>query len=133
MSGLIFRIFVLLSVFAFSAGVSASQSLGTQTDSQSGVTIKVTPKSLKGAIWEFAVVFDTHTKELNDDLLKSAILVDAAGAQISPIDWKGDPPGGHHREGVLRFNAPTAAAAEFELRVTRSGEPKPRSFRWTPK
>ncbi|OGB25494.1 MAG: hypothetical protein A3I66_16060 [Burkholderiales bacterium RIFCSPLOWO2_02_FULL_57_36] len=131
MSGLIFRTFALCLALVFSIGASMAGNLPTLSNSQSGVTIKVTPKSLNAETWEFNVVFDTHSQELKDDLLKSAVLVDAAGTQISPIDWKGAPPGGHHREGVLRFNVPAPAPSAFELRFVRPGEQKPRSFKWT--
>ena len=50
-------------------------------------------------------------------------------ANILPID--GDPPGGHHRKGVLRF-APIAPVPDaVELRLQRPGESAPRSFTWT--
>ena len=130
MSNLILRTFALFAVFAFQIGVSAAQSLPPQTSTQSGVTVKVTPKSLTGSAWEFDVVFDTHTQELKDDLMKSAVIVDASGAQTSPIGWKGDPPAGHHRAGVLRFNPVTPPPASVELRIARPGEAAPRSFRW---
>lgn len=131
MSGLIIRTFVICLALALSIGASVAGDFPTLSSSHSGVTIKVTPKSLKAEGWEFNVVFDTHTQELKDDLLKSAALVDPAGAQISPVEWKGAPPGGHHREGVLHFNAPMGAPTEFELRFTRPGEQQPRSFKWT--
>lgn len=131
MSNVIFRTFALLAVFLFQIGVTAAQSLPSQTSTQSGVTIKATPKSLTGSVWEFNVVFDTHTQELKDDLLKSAVLIDASGTQTSPIAWKGDPPAGHHREGILRFNPVTPPPASVELRIARPGESAPRSFRWT--
>jgi hypothetical protein len=69
------------------------------------VTIKVTPRSLASTAdnWEFTIVFDTHSQDLSDDLLKSARLLDGVGGQQSPMAWEGAPPGGHHREGVLRF------------------------------
>lgn len=44
--------------------------------------------------------------------------------------WLGDPPGGHHRKGVLRFNAVEPQAREFELRIMRPGESAARVFRW---
>lgn len=130
MSGLIIRTLVICLALTLTIGATVAGNFPTLSSSQSGVTIKVTPKSLKADDWEFDVVFDTHTQELKDDLLTSAVLVDPAGAQISPVEWKGAPPGGHHREGVLRFNAPMGAPTEFELRFTRPGEQKPRSFKW---
>lgn len=115
---------LLLAVYAFAAG-----NLPPQTNSQSGVTVKVTPRSLAGAEWEFEVVFDTHSQDLKDDLLKAAVLVADGSAPSSPTRWQGDGPGGHHRKGVLRFKAATSPAT-LELRLQRPAESAPRVFRW---
>ena len=130
MPGLILRTFMLLMAFALSGGLYAAQALPAQTSEQSAVTVKVTPETLEGDYWEFEVVFDTHSQELADDLMKGAVLVTADGTQIAPTEWRGDPPGGHHRKGVLRFTALKPAPDTVHLRISRPGEPKPRSFRW---
>ena len=116
---------LLLAVYAFAAG-----NLPPQSSSQAGVTVKVTPGSLAGAEWEFEVVFDTHSGELKDDLLKAAVLVADGRTPSSPTGWQGDGPGGHHRKGVLRFKPPAASPASIELRLQRPGEAAPRVFRW---
>lgn len=131
MSGVILRHFVLLASIALWSGTLAAQALPPQTSKQSAVTVKVTPRNLQGAAWEFDVVFDTHSQELKDDLLKNAVLVAADGTQVPPVEWQGDPPSGHHRKGVLRFNALKPAPATMVLLINRPGEPKPRSFQWT--
>lgn len=130
MHRVISRALALFVVFAFAVGALADGSLPTQANSQSGVTVKATPRSLSGAEWEFEVVFDTHSQDLKDDLLKSAVLVADGGSPAAPSGWQGDPPGGHHRKGMLRFNAVAPSPASVELRVQRPGEPKPRVFRW---
>jgi hypothetical protein len=125
------RLIALLCLAAafLTAGVASGQTFPTQTSSISGVTVKATPRALTGGAWEFDVVFDTHTQDLKDDLMKSASLV-ADGKTIAPAVWRGDSPGGHHRKGVLRFNAVSPPPKAMELTLTRLGEPKPRSFRW---
>jgi hypothetical protein len=130
MPSLISRILALLAIFALSAGALAAENLPPQTSSQSGVTIKVTPRSLAGAEWEFDLVFDTHSQDLKDDPLKSAVLVVDGGAPSTPTDWKGDAPGGHHRKGVVRFKTAAASPASVELRLHRPAESAPRVFRW---
>jgi hypothetical protein len=122
-------IVVSLAAAAFSIGALASESLPAQSSSVSGVTLKVTPRGLKASTWEFDLTFDTHSQDLKDDLLRSAVLV-AGGAQAAPLAWEGDSPGGHHRKGVLRFAAPTPRPAMIELHVSRPGESKPRIYRW---
>jgi len=67
---------------------------------------------------------------LNDDLVKFSFLRDGAGRQYAPLAWDGVPPGGHHREGVLRFKPIAPKPQSIELQITRAGEDAPRSFRW---
>jgi hypothetical protein len=130
MHRLISRTLALFAILAFTGGVLAAGKLAPQTSSQSGVTVKVTPRSLAGAEWEFEVVFDTHSQELNDDPQKAAVLVADGSKPSSPTGWQGDVPGGHHRKGVLRFKPAAASPARVELRLQRPGEASPRVFRW---
>jgi hypothetical protein len=121
---------IFLSTFYLIPGEgSAAEKLSTQSSSGSGVTVKTTPRAVSGGSWEFEVVFDTHSQDLSDDLMKTATLI-ADGRTHVPVGWKSDPPGGHHRKGVLRFNAISPAPKAIELRIARPGEPKPRLFRW---
>jgi hypothetical protein len=106
--------------------------LDTRTSAAAGVTVKVTPKLVAADVpaWEFAVVLDSHVQDLTDDLLKTTVLLDGAGSPQSPSVWEGAAPGGHHREGVLRFATPRPVPAAVELRLQRAGEASPRVFRW---
>lgn len=130
MSHMIFRRSVLLATVALWCSLSIAEGLPAQSNNQSAVTVKVTPRNVQAAVWEFDVVFDTHSQELKDDLLKNAVLVAADGTQVPPLSWQGDPPAGHHRKGVLRFNAVKPAPAKIELRINRPGEAQPRNFQW---
>jgi len=94
-----------------------------------GVTIAVTPQLRAGESPSFKVVVDTHSQDLRDDLLNSSVLVDSAGNRYAPTAWDGPAPGGHHREGILRF--PTlSSTSSIELQITRPNEDSPRMFRW---
>ena len=103
-----------------------------QESSAQGVTVKMTAKSIGRAFsrWEFAVVLDTHSADLGDDLIQSASLTTADGRKFVPAAWLGAPPGGHHREGVLAFDVPEPRTGAIELRIDRPGESAPRTFRW---
>jgi hypothetical protein len=97
----------------------AGTPLASRTSDSSGVRVVVTPKTVESgaAVWEFEVVMDTHTRPLNEDLARAAVLVDDSGRQHAPVAWQGDPPGGHHRKGVLRFEPGVEGAKviEFDL------------------
>ena len=120
---------IAITVIAASVGMAAA-TLPSQTSSQSSVTVKVTPRNLAAGAWEFDVVFDTHSQELTDDLGKTAVLVPDARASHTPVKWQGDPPGGHHRKGVLEFKPVSPMPAAIELQIKRNGETAPRLFRW---
>jgi hypothetical protein len=111
---------------------SAAPALALQSSDVLGVRVVVTPKNLEiGAkAWEFEIVMDTHTKPLDDNLAQVSVLVDDAGRRYEPVAWTGDPPGGHHRKGVLQFPAPKKMPAAIELQIDRIGGAGVRKFRW---
>ena len=111
---------------------ASPEASATQSSSDQGVTVKVTPKSIGSpdSRWEFAVVLDTHSADLSDDLTQSATLATDDGRTLKPVSWVGATPGGHHREGVLAFDVPAPRPSAIELRIVRPGESAPRTFRW---
>jgi hypothetical protein len=119
----------LIAAVAYSASAA---SLKTQESADRGVTVIVTPLNVSagGAAWEFKVTLDSHSQSLDDDLVKSAVLVGETGTRSAATKWDGSPAGGHHREGVLRFKSVTPQPKSIELQILRSTEPEPRSFRW---
>ena len=128
------RLTALLSgmlITQLAAGLFAAELAG-QRSSSGGVTVAVTPQNLavSAKSWDFKVVLDTHSGELNDDLVKAATLIDDKSGRHVPGKWEGAGPGGHHREGTLRFNAIAPRPESVELQILRPGESKPRSFRW---
>lgn len=110
---------------------AGSKALAAQTSRGGGVTVSVTPKDVAAGAprWDFEVVFDTHSVDLNHDVIRSAALIDAAGRKHAPLVWEGDPPGGHHRKGVLSFK-PLGAVDEITLQIRDVGVPE-RVFRWS--
>ena len=117
----------------FAAGLEKTQAAeaAAQTSNQDGVKITVEPRGFpRGAkTWDFAITLETHTQPLEDDLVRATTLL-ADGRTCRPLGWDGAPPGGHHRKGVLRFEAATPLPQAVELQIRRPGEERPRIFRW---
>lgn len=111
-----------------------SQKWETKTDEQANVTVVVTPLdlSLQSTQWRFDVGMNTHSVELDQDMVKIATLIDDQGNEYGPLNWEGAGPGGHHREGVLTFNMITPTPKSIKLKISGIGDVT-RSFVWEPK
>ncbi len=109
---------------------NTKQKLESKIDDQASVTVTVTPVDISSQSkeWKFDVVMDTHSVELDQDLLKIIVLVDDQGKEYIPINWEG-PVGGHHREGIITFNQITSTSKSIELKVSGVGDVV-RSFTW---
>jgi len=102
------------------------------TSNQGGVVVRVTPGRLApdAATWDFEVVFETHTVSLTGDPAQFTVLIDSQGLAHAPLRWDGDPPGGHHRKGVLKFKALQPAPASVTLKIRGIGGVPERVFTW---
>lgn len=125
--------FTLAVMFAGMVPLSHAADAGpaAQTSNDRGIKVTVTPPSFSKAAqtWDFEVSLETHTQDLGDDLAKASILI-ADGKRYTAFDWKGAPPGGHHRKGTLQFKSVTPRPPSVELQIRLAGESAPRSFRW---
>ena len=106
--------------------------LSLQTNSQGNVTVQVKPLNISKAskIWAFEVDLETHTVELSQDLVKNSVMVDGQGKSYYPVVWEGDPPGGHHRKGILKFGAISPASEVILLKINQIGDIQERLFKW---
>jgi hypothetical protein len=123
------------ALVATAQGLFAASTFQPRTNDAAGVRVVVTPRLPAAGVttWDFDVALDTHTKPLNDDLVAVSALVDEQGRSTSPSSWQGDPPGGHHRKGILKFAAPAANPTTFELQMKGVGGVSLRTFRWESK
>ena len=129
---------LIISAVAFCASsissteASSAAMIGARTSDAGGVRVVVTPQPVgpSAIVWEFEVVMDTHSGTLSADLVQAAVLVDDNGRRYMPLAWQGDPPGGHHRKGMLRFPLPAGKPKAVELQITGVGGPDKRIFRW---
>lgn len=102
----------------------------TKTDDRVSVAVVITPLDLspQSAEWKFDVGMNTHSVELDQDMTKSAVLIDDKGKEYKPVKWEG-PVGGHHREGVLSFKPVIPASQSIQLKLLDIGGVD-RNFIW---
>lgn len=95
--------------------------LETRAVTAGEVDIKIQPSRIddQGAV--FVITLDTHSGELSADLTLASLEVDGV---IWPVEgWSGDGPGGHHREGELRFASGGSAVGTVRLVLPGFAEP----------
>ncbi len=109
---------------------TASVSLDSQSNGEGDVTVSAT--LIDQSDWSFEMSLTTHSVDMREDLTQVSILVDENGNEYKPIEWQGDPPGGHHRGGVLRFGEITPSPRSVALIVRQVGGVEERVFEWTP-
>ena len=126
-------VILALLLALWSPGIAnAAPPLEARTSDAGGVKIVVTPRPLVAgsSVWEFDIVLDTHSKPLTEDLGRLSAIVDEDGRRYAPVSWQADPPGSHHRKGVLQFPLPASPPKTIELQINGVGGVGMRAFKW---
>lgn len=105
----------------------SSSALPARSVAAGEVTVKIEPRRLDSGGATFKVTFDTHAVELDLDVADAARFV-VDGTLWPVTGWSGDGPGGHHREGELRFR--TAGPVGGTATLTLDGLPKRATASW---
>lgn len=100
----------------------------TERDASGEVSVSVIPQFEKGI--DFKISMDTHAGELSTDMMRAAVFEDEDGTVHLPTSWEGDPPGGHHRAGVLHFGTFTPMPKKVDFTLLNIGTVKERKFSW---
>ncbi len=115
---------------AKSAGKSSS-AFATKSNSGGSVDVEATPTALNvGEPMAFDIAMNTHSVDLSDDLTQMVILRDDTGKEYKPTAWEGGEPGGHHREGTLKFAALSGKPKFVELVIKGLAKIPERVFHW---
>ena len=117
---------------AVAPDVQGETAAEAKTNNEGGIQITVQPKNISGgsATWDFDVALNTHSGDLAQDMAQVSTLIDGSGKQYAAIGWDGDLPGGHHREGVLKFKAIAPQPSLVTLVIRNVGGIKERKFTW---
>ena len=108
--------------------VGGSAAFPTRAVTVGAVDIVIEPIRIDETAAVFRVVMSTHTEDLSADLAITSVL-EVDGLEWTGAAWSGDPPGGHHREGELTFEAsgPTTGSAVLSI----DGFAAPVEAEWT--
>lgn len=105
-----------IAAVALTADVTTNKNIGSeeqsnennnlkeQTIESNKVTFSVTPEINPGVSIRLMVSMNTHSVDLNFDMLEISRLVDSDGDTFLPVEWQGPAAGGHHRSGTLIFS-----------------------------
>lgn len=113
------------------SAVPVSAALESQIDNQGEVSVSVQPIKIEpNAPWQFAISLDTHSVELDDDLIEQAVLYDDQSQIYKPTGWTGSEPSGHHRSGSLTFASIDPMPKYIEFIIKDVSDIPLRTFRW---
>lgn len=98
---------------------------------ENSVNVKVVPVQLaSGQQVKFDVRMSTHSVELSQDMVAVSLLKDSNGQEYRPENWKGSPPGGHHRSGTLEFPTIKGNPGSVTLIIKNIANVPERIFSW---
>lgn len=104
-----------------------------QVSTAGGVEVSAAPGDLSenASSLDFEISLDTHSVELNYDMVAGAALADETGKEYKPFLWEGAEPGGHHRSGILKFNRISPHPKNVTLILRGIGGVPETRFTWT--
>jgi hypothetical protein len=125
-------IIIVIAVFWLWVGFNAHAiAFDTQTNDENAVRVDDKPVALvagKPAVFEIRL--NTHSVNLNYDMVEISSLQDGGGKIYKAVEWKGSPLGGHHRRGILEFPNLEGTPQSVKLVIRGIGGVSERSFEW---
>jgi hypothetical protein len=122
---------ILLIVAVTGFFITQAMAFEARTNNERAVRVDVKPVQLKtGETAIFELRLNTHSVNLDYDLVQICVLQDGNGKQYNAVKWDGSPRGGHHRSGKLEFPKLEGNPPSVKLIVKNiSGVPE-RIFEW---
>lgn len=74
------------------------------------------------------ITMNTHSVNLDFDMMKAGYLMDGEGNKVKPVSWTGDRAGGHHRSGYLLFEYRDINTIHFIMKA--SDRFSKHNFKW---
>lgn len=126
-----FKMIIWMVLFAFMAVAGPAWAYEKSVHNGNGVRVTVKPTALaSNQVASFHVRLNTHSVELSQDLIAASELRDDQGRSYRPDQWKGSPPGGHHRKGTLIFPVLQGPVNSVTLIIRDVADVPERVFSW---
>jgi hypothetical protein len=131
-----------IAAVALTADVTTTENIGLeeqvienidleeQTIESNKVAFSVTPEIDPGVSIRLLVSMNTHSVNLNFDMLKVSKLVDSNGEIFLPAEWQGPAGGGHHRSGTLIFLDIPEDIHKLNFLLSPGGKFQDLNFEW---
>ncbi|MCF6334526.1 MAG: hypothetical protein L3J12_02155, partial [Spirochaetales bacterium] len=94
------------------------------------VVFAVSPEIDPGVTIKLNVSMNTHSVNLDFNMLEISKLVDSDGNTYLPAEWQGPTDGGHHRSGVLIFSDIPEDLQELNFIMIPGGRFEELDFKW---
>ncbi len=94
------------------------------------VVFAVSPEIDPGVTIKLNVSMNTHSVNLDFNMLEISKLVDSDGNTYLPAEWQGPTDGGHHRSGVLIFSDIPEDLQELNFIMVPGGRFEELDFKW---
>ena len=121
-----------LAILLASVGlITEANAYKSKSSREASVSVEVKPVQLRpGQPARFEVKMNTHSVELDYDMVVVSTLVDDNGTTYQPLQWSGAQPGGHHRSGTLIFPDLKGAPKSVTLVLKGIANVPERVFEW---
>ena len=98
------HVLTLALLFVSVGLITEANAYKSKSNREAMVSVEVKPVQLTpGQPAKFEVKMNTHSVELDQDMVVVSTLVDDNGTTYQPLEWNGSKPGSHHRRGTLIF------------------------------
>jgi hypothetical protein len=112
-------------------GAINAQAYKRQSNKENRVRVDVLPVQLViGKPIIFDIKMNTHSVELNSDLVTGSVVQDDSGRVYNALEWDGTLPGSHHRSGVLAFTALKGTPKSVTLIIKGVSNVPERIYKW---
>ena len=122
---------LLIALLTLFSWTSEAMAYPSKSSRERGVSVNVRPVQLMpGQPAKFEVRLNTHSANLNQEMVAVSRLRDDQGRVYDPVSWQGAPPGGHHRMGVLEFPTLKGNPKKVSLIIWDIAKVPERIFEW---